>query len=78
MDSEDFLQKFATIFDETEASQLTMDTPFRDIDEWSSLTALGLLAMAEEEYDVRLNNQDIKSATTVSDLYYIIENKKLA
>ncbi|TAN00552.1 MAG: acyl carrier protein [Chitinophagaceae bacterium] len=76
MEPEKFIDNFAAIFDETDPSNLNMETSFRDIDEWSSLTALGLLAMVEEEYNVRLNNQDIKGATTIRDLYKIIQKKQ--
>lgn len=78
MEPNEFIDKFSTIFDETDASGLTLETSFRDIEEWSSLTALGLLAMTEEEYNVRLNNQDIKESITIGDLYNIVLKKHSA
>lgn len=76
MDQETFINNFAQIFDEVAPSDISMDMPFRDIEEWSSMAALGLLAMVEEEYGVRLNNQDIKTSNTIADLYHIVESKK--
>ncbi len=75
MEINEFIEKFAEIFDDTDASELTPDTKFRDIEEWSSLSALGLLALADEEFDVELKAEDVRNATTIADLLTIIEGK---
>lgn len=69
MELQDFVQKFAEQFDETDASVFTPETRFRDLDEWSSLIALSVIAMVDEEYDVTLKGDDIKNSETVEDVY---------
>ena len=76
MTTEKFLENFANLFDETDASEITLLTEFRSLDEWSSLIALSVIAMVDEEYDVKLKGDDIKSATTVEDLFNIVKIKK--
>ena len=76
MTTEKFLENFANLFDETDASQITLSTEFRNLDEWSFLIALSVIAMADEEYDVKLKGDDIKNATTVEDLFNIVKSKK--
>ena len=76
MTTEKFLKNFANLFDETDSSEITLSTEFRNLDEWSSLIALSVIAMADEEYDVKLKGDDIKNATTIEDLYNIIKDKK--
>lgn len=76
MEIKEFIEKFAEIFDDTDATSLSPDTKFRDLDEWSSLSALGLLALADEEFDVELKAEDVRSANTISDLLTIIEGKQ--
>lgn len=76
MNEIEFLKNFASIFDEIEDNELTMDTEFKNIDEWSSLTALTLLAVIDEEYDVKLTNNDLKNSVTVRDIYNIVNNHK--
>lgn len=71
----DFIEKFAEIFDDTDASSITPDTKFRDMEEWSSISALGVIAMANEEFDVELTGSDIRSAETVQQLFKIISEK---
>jgi acyl carrier protein len=70
-----FLQNFADILDDTDASLITETTIFRDLDEWDSLTALSLIAMADEEYSVKLTGDDIKTSTTIKDLFDKVNSK---
>ena len=76
MDEKKFLQNFADQFDETDASEITMSTVFHDLEEYSSLIALSIIAMVDEEYDVQLKGDDMRSAVTVEDLFNIVKSKK--
>lgn len=71
-----FIENFAAQFDDTDASVFTAETKFREVDEWSSLIALSIIAMVDEEYDVTLKGEDIKNATTVEDLFNTVKSKK--
>ena len=64
-----FLQNFADMLDDTDASLITETTIFRDLDEWDSLTALSLIAMVDEEYSLKLTGDDIKTSITIKDLF---------
>lgn len=75
MELQDFIEKFSEQFDETEASELTAKTNFKDLDEWSSLLALSVIAMADEEYDVTLKGDDIRNSTTIEDLFQVIKSR---
>lgn len=76
MELKDFIVKFAEQFDETEASEFTSSTEFRQLDDWSSLVALSLIAMIDEEYDVVIKSDDIKASKTVQDLFDIVKSRK--
>lgn len=75
MEIKEFIEKFAEIFDDTDASTLTPKTNFRDLDEWSSLSALGVIALADEEFDVELSGAEMRSANTIQELYNLITSK---
>jgi acyl carrier protein len=64
-----FLQNFANMLDDTDASLITETTIFRDLEEWDSLTALSLIAMVDEEYSLKLTGDDIKTSITIKDLF---------
>lgn len=72
---ENFLPNFAAQFEDTDAASITADTVFREIEEWDSLIALSLIAVADEEYQVKLTGDDIRNAKTVNDLFETIKSK---
>lgn len=76
MEIKEFIENFAAQFDETDATEITATTEFKNLAEWSSLMALSIIAMADEEYDVQLKGDDIRNATTVEDLFNVIKAKK--
>lgn len=75
MELQEFVANFANQFDETNPAEITASTDFRTLDEWSSLTALSIIAMVDEEYDVTLKGDDIKNAVTVEDLFNTVKSK---
>lgn len=66
---DEFVDLFAEQFDETDLSEINAKTVFHDLDEWSSLIGLSVIAMVDEEFDVALKGDDVKNAVTVEDLY---------
>ena len=52
MNLDDFIQLFAEQFDDTDVSEFTPKTVFHELEEYSSLIALSIIAMVNEEYDV--------------------------
>ena len=75
MEIKEFIENFAEQFDDTDVSEIKTETAFRELDEWSSLIALSVIAMVDEEYDVALKGDDIRNATTVEDLFNIVKLK---
>ena len=72
---DEFVELFGELFDETDVANFTADTDFRDNDEWSSLTGLSVIAMIDDEFDVALKGEDIKSSSTIGDIYNRIKEK---
>lgn len=75
MELKEFIDNFAAQMEETDPAEITATTVFRDLDEWSSLSALSIIAMVDEEYDVTLKGDDMKAAKTVEDLYNTVQSK---
>lgn len=76
MELQDFIKKFADQFDDTELSEFTGDVDFHNLDEWSSLNALSIIAMVDEEYDVKLTGNEIREAKSIQDLFDIVKGKQ--
>lgn len=72
---EEFVALFAEQFDDTDPSEITATTVFHDLDEYSSLIGLSLIAMVDEEFDIALKGDDVKNSVTVEDLYNCVISK---
>jgi len=72
MEMKNFIQNFADQLDDTDVEVLTPETVFRELDEWSSLTALSIIAMVDEEYGVAIGSDTFKNAKTIQDLFNLI------
>ena len=75
IDEKQFLENFADQFDDTEVEQLSLDTVMRDLDEWSSMIALSIMAMCDEEYDVILSANEMETANRIADIYNIVNER---
>lgn len=76
MDIKEFIEHFVEQFEETDAAEFKAETIFKDLDEWSSLMALNIIAMVDEEYDVTLKGADIENSATIEDLFNTVKSKK--
>ena len=75
MNLEEFVAHFAAEFDETSADVFTPDTAFKDLEEWSSLTALSVISMIDEEMEKRITGADIRNCSTIRELFELAESK---
>lgn len=75
MEIKAFIEHFAEQFDDTDLSEFTPETVFHELDEYSSLIALSIIAMVDEEYGVTLNASEMSAAVTIQDLFNTIQSK---
>lgn len=75
MELQKFIEYFAEQFDDTDASEIAATTAFYDLDEWSSLTAMGVIAFVKTEYGKTITGKEMKECVTVEDLFNLISSK---
>ncbi len=68
----EFVQAFAEEFDDTPVEDFKADTKFKELDEWSSLVALSIISMVDDQFDKTITGADIRSSATIEDLYNLI------
>lgn len=76
MEIKDFIENFSAQFEDTDVTLFTPDTKFREIDEWSSLTALSILAMVDEEYDIQLKADEMRKTNTIQELFDLVKSHR--
>jgi acyl carrier protein len=69
----EFVKNFAFQFEDTDESIINADTVFMELDEWSSLTALGVIAFVKTEYGKSISGTQIRSCNTVKDLFEFVK-----
>ena len=75
MELKEFIEKFAEQFDDVEIANLNADTKFREMDGWSSLVALMVITMIDEEYNITITGDDMKKQTTIGDLFNLVSSR---
>lgn len=75
MTLDEFVKAFAEEFDETPAESFTPATVYKDLDEWGSLTALSIIALAMEGFEKKITGADLRGCNTIEDLYNLIQTK---
>jgi acyl carrier protein len=76
MELKDFIKNFAAQFDDTDASEIKAETEYKELDEWSSLIALMVVSMVDEQYGVAMEYTDFSEASTVEDLFNMVKSRK--
>lgn len=70
-----FIQLFTDVLELEGYQNISIDTVFRDLDEWDSLAYLSAIAMIDEEYDVVIEGNDFKKLITIGDLINEIKRR---
>lgn len=76
MTLDSFTSKIAEEFELEDISSLKPDTDYRDLDVWSSMYALILIAYVDREFEVTITGDDLRASKTIRDIYVLIQERK--
>ena len=65
MKLQEFIEKFAEAIEVGNIEVLTGNSKFRELDEWSSLSIMLLIAFFDETFEKEIGESDIRSCTTI-------------
>lgn len=75
MELNEFVANFADLFDDTDASEITPSCVFHDLEEWSSLIGMSIIALAKTEYGKAITGAELRACVTVEDVFNLISSK---
>ena len=75
MELKQFVVNFAEQFDDTDASEIQANTRFHELEEWSSLIGMSVIAMAKTQYGKTVTGKEIRKCETIEDLFNLIISK---
>jgi len=71
----DLIEKLEEEFDEIPKGSIKPDSEFETIENWGSMHALIIIALADTEYDVTISGADLKKLKTTQDLFDLIQER---
>ncbi len=78
MSLDDFIKRFADEFEDMEDGVIGADTVFTELEDWNSLSTLGVIAMVKMEFNLDITADEIRACDTVKELFDFIQEKKNA
>lgn len=66
---EKFKELVANLLEYDEVSELDINTPTKDLDDWDSLTLFGFLAMIENEYNIQIDVPNLNVNLSFKNFY---------
>ena len=75
MELNEFVENFAKQFDDTDPTEIQTSTIFHDLEEWSSLTGMSVIALAKTQYGKSITGAELKACVTVEDVFNLINSK---
>ena len=76
MDINQFIMDFAECFDDTDACEFSTNLRFKELEEWSSLLGLGIIAMCKKKYGIKITGAEIMESDTIQDVYDLVMEKR--
>lgn len=76
MKIEEFIKDFANQFDETDLSEFSVNTVYRELDEWASIIGFAIMNMIAKKYGVKITPAEMRQTKTIEDLYNLMISKK--
>ena len=75
MTLDEFVSAFAAEFDDTPEESFNADTRYKELDEWSSLVALSIISMVDENLDKTITGADLRACSTIEELFNLANSK---
>ena len=75
MNLEEFVNGFAEQFDDTDPEEIQANTVFHELEEWSSLTGMAVIAFVKTTMGKKIEGKELKACVTVEDVYNLVCSK---
>lgn len=73
MDLDAFVQRLKAEFEELLPPDFHADMPFQDLEDWTSVNALILIALIQNDFNYTVNVARIRECATARDVYHMVQ-----
>ena len=74
MEMNEFIENILDQFDERPTEKVTPQTNHHEIEGWTSMIALSVMAMIDEEYEVQIKANEMRDSKSIQELYDIVNS----
>ena len=67
-----FISDFLIQFEEEPKGNFNLESKFRDIDGWDSMTSMMIIAMIDEKYNIIISPENMKECNIIKDIFDLI------
>ena len=75
MQIEEFIKVIEVEFEDVAPGTIQAAHVFREIEGWSSMLALILIAKVDSDFDVTITAEELSKSKTIDDLYQVVKGK---
>jgi acyl carrier protein len=75
MQLQDFISSIEKEFEDVPQSSITGETEFRNLEGWSSMMALIIIAKIDSEFSVTMTAEEFARCKTINDLFEMVHAK---
>ena len=75
MELNTFIKEFASQFDDTDESEFCADTAYQELDEWSSLMSMAIIAFVKTKYGKTITGKEVRECETIKELFDLVASK---
>ena len=75
MNIQDLLDLFNSVVNQEGKAEILPTTEFKELEEWSSLTAFTLVEEIGAKYNIRIRGIELRRCTTIEDLLELLNSK---
>lgn len=75
MNLQDLIKYLAESFDNVDSNTITADTQYQDLEDFSSLTTIEIIAVVRTKLGKTINAKEILNCKTIGELYNFISSK---
>jgi acyl carrier protein len=68
-----FIVLIGGLFEDTPLDSITMDSNFKEFEDWDSLAALSLIALFDSEFNIKISGEKIREISTIRELYNLTQ-----
>lgn len=75
MNLDEFLKNFIDQFEDSDQDKITVESKFKELNTWDSLTMMMVIGCIKTEYDIDITATEINNCDSVEDVFNFLLTK---